>query len=60
MISVKLYRIYALAKILQDKNFPYYTNDPSLKKLNEIMNLSEEIVKDYDKEIIKRYDNSIL
>ena len=60
MISVKLYRIYALAKILQDKNFPYYTNDPSLEKLNEIMNLSEEIVKDYDNEILKRYDNSIL
>ena len=45
MITVKLYRIYALAKILQDKNFPYYTNDPSLEKLNEIMNLSEEICK---------------
>jgi len=60
MITVKLYRIYALAKILQDKNFPYYTNDPSLEKLNEIMNLSEEIVKDYDNEILKRYDNSIL
>ena len=60
MITVKLYRIYALAKILQDKNFPYYTNDPSLKKLNEIMNLSEEIVKDYDNEILKIYDNSTL
>jgi len=60
MITVKLYRIYALAKLLQDKNFPYYTNDPSLAKLNEIMNLSEEIVKDYDNEILKIYDNSTL
>ena len=60
MIKVKLYRIYAIAKLLQDKNFPYYTNDPSLAKLNEITNLSEEILKDYDNEILKRYDNSIL
>ena len=36
MITVKLYRIYALAKILQDKNFPYYTNDPSLKKFETL------------------------
>ena len=56
MITVKLYRIYALAKILQDKNFPYYTNDPSLKKLNEIMNLSEEILKDYDNETLKKFE----
>ena len=60
MITVKLYRIYALANLLKDKNFPYYTNDPSLAKLNEIMNISEEILKDYDNEILKRYDNSTL
>ena len=56
MITVKLYRIYALAKILQDKNFPYYTNNPSLEKLNEIMNLSEEILKDYDNETLKKFE----
>ena len=55
MITVKLYRIYAIAKLLQDKNFPYYTNDPSLAKLNEIMNISEEILKDYDNEILKKW-----
>ena len=59
MITVKLYRIYAIAKLLQDKNFPYYTNDPSLAKLNEIMNLSEEILKDYDNEILERYNKTI-
>jgi hypothetical protein len=57
MITVKLYKIYAIAKLLQDgPNTKVFTNN----RLNEIMNLSEEIVKDYDKEIIKRYDNSIL
>ena len=57
MISVKLYKIYAIAELLKDgPNTKVFTNN----RLNEIMNLSEEIVKDYDKEIIKRYDNSIL
>ena len=57
MISVKLYKIYAIAELLKDgPNTKVFTNN----RLNEIMNLSEEIVKDYDKEIIKIYDNSIL
>lgn len=57
MISVKLYKIYAIAKLLKDgPNTKVFTNN----RLNEIMNLSEEIVKDYDKEILKIYDNSIL
>ena len=57
MITVKLYKIHAIAKLLKDgPNTKVFTNN----RLNEIMNLSEEIVKDYDKEIIKRYDNSIL
>ena len=57
MISVKLYKIHAIAKLLKDgPNTKVFTNN----RLNEIMNLSEEIVKDYDKEILKIYDNSIL
>ena len=59
MITVKLYKIYAIANLLKDKNFPYYNNDPSLAKLNEIMNLSEEILKDYDDEILERYNKTI-
>ena len=59
MITVKLYKIYAIANLLKDKNFPYYTNDPSLAKLNEIMSLSEEILKDYDDEILERYNKTI-
>jgi hypothetical protein len=43
MNRVKLYRIFAIAKLLQDKNFPYYCSDNSMNKLDEIMNLTEEI-----------------
>jgi hypothetical protein len=57
MITVKLYKIYAIAKLLQDgPNTKVFTNN----RLNEIMNISEEISKDYDNEILKRYDNSTL
>ena len=57
MITVKLYKIHAIANLLKDgPNTKVFTNN----RLNEIMNLSEEIVKDYDNEILKRYDNSIL
>lgn len=57
MITVKLYKIHAIANLLKDgQNTKVFTNN----RLNEIMNLSEEIVKDYDNEILKIYDNSTL
>jgi len=53
MITVKLYKIYAIADNLKTVGW-------ESDKLQEIKDLCEQIVKDYDKEIIKRYDNSIL
>tara|TARA_R100000541_G_scaffold1466_1_gene6228 strand:+ start:5230 stop:5406 length:177 start_codon:yes stop_codon:yes gene_type:complete len=58
MITVKLYKIYAIADNL--KTDITYMSGTKSDKLQEIKDLCEEIAKDYDKEILKRYDNSIL